>query len=359
MSDKQLPPSGLTSADWDALARYVAGEGSVDERAVMARLLQAQPERGRLLAALEQLVVVHEPAAPSAAEVEAALTMVRARFGEDARIADAPRRAVVVSLDAYRARWRRARLSAAAAVLVVAGAGVLWRSLAGGSPSSAANAPREFATAPGVMDSLTLPDGSRVLLGPGSHLALAPDFGATAREMTLTGEARFSVVHDPAHTFVVHTPSATVRDVGTVFSVHSDANEGARVVVNEGKVEVQGQAGASRQTLGAGDIAIVAPSGTIQLQRAAVGADDLAWTQGRLIFRDASATQVTADLRRWYGVDVRVDSALAMRPVTANFDRGLSGADVAKIVAATIGGALKAEGGVLHIVSLQAGATAP
>ena len=199
-----------------------------------------------------------------------------------------------------------------------------------------------------------LPDGSRVLLGPGSKLALAPGFGSGAREMTLTGEARFTVVHDVARPFVIHTPAATVRDIGTVFSVHSDAAEGARVVVTEGAVDVQEISGASHQTLGAGDVAVVASSGGIRVQRAAAGADDLAWTQGRLVFRDASVAQVTADLRRWYGVDVKVDSALALRPVTANFDRGLSAGDVTRIVAATIGGAVRDESGVLHIVSVPA-----
>jgi transmembrane sensor len=356
MTDQHLAPFDPSDADWDALARFVAGEGTTEERAAMSRLLEEHPSRSALVSALMQAMRADEPVAPTHAEVEAALASVRARALDDPRIAEVRPRAPVVSLDAYRNRWRHARLSAAAAVLVVAGAGVLWRAFL--STPAAAVVQKDYATAPGVMDSLTLPDGSRVLLGPGSRLTLAANFGSAAREMTLLGEARFTVVHDPAHAFVIHTSAATVRDVGTVFSVHSDFAEGARVVVSEGAVEVQEHSGASRQTLGAGDVAVVAASGGIQVQRAAAGADDAAWTQGRLVFRDASVTQVTADLRRWYGVEVKVDSVFAKRPVTANFDRGLSAADVARIVAATIGGALKEEGGVLHIVSLQAGATA-
>ena len=94
---------------------------------------------------------------------------------------------------------------------------------------------------------------------------------------------------------------------------------------------------------------------TMQVQRAAVGSDDLAWTHGRLVFRDASVTQVVADLRRWYGVEVQVDSAFAERPVTANFDRAIAGLDVARIIAASIGGTVREEGGVLHIISIPAG----
>ncbi|MDQ2665566.1 MAG: FecR domain-containing protein [Gemmatimonadota bacterium] len=358
MTDQQHAPFDPSDADWDALAQFLAGEGTAEERAATARLLDLHPSRGALMRALSQAVRADEPVEPNAAEVEEALVSVRARAQQDLRIAEVPRRAAVVSLDTYRSRWRGARFAAAAAVLVVAGGGLLARIYFWSPAPSTPGALKNYATAPGVMDSLTLPDGSRVLLGAGSRLSVAAGFGSPTREMTLVGEARFTVVHDAAHDFVIHTSAATVRDVGTVFSVHSDEAEGARVVVSEGAVEVREKSGASRQTLGAGDVAVVAPSGGIQVQRAAAGADDAAWTQGRLVFRDASVAQVTADLRRWYGVEVRVDSSLAKRPVTASFDRGLSAADVARIVAATIGGTLREEGGVLHIVSLQAGATA-
>ena len=239
---------------------------------------------------------------------------------------------------------------------MVAGAGLIWRVAANRGADSRAPDRMSYATSPGVMDSLNLPDGSRVLLGPGSRLDLLSSFKSGAREMSLAGEARFAVAHDAAHPFVIHTVSATIRDVGTVFSVHSDAAEGARVVVSEGAVEVQAKSGASRQTLRAGDVGVVATGGAIRVQRAVAGSDDLAWTHGRLVFRDASVTQVVADLRRWYGVEVQVDSAFAERPVTANFDRAIAGLDVARIIAASIGGTVREEGGVLHIISIPAGA---
>lgn len=357
MTDHPSPPSASSDPDWDALAQFIAGEGSAEERAPVEKYLQQHPARAALIAALAEATTVEELAAPSSGDVDSALARVRARAGSDSRVAQGPRRVAVRSLDTYRARWRHARLSAAAAVLLVAGAGLLLRTIAGRHTASRAGAVKNLVTAPGVMDSLRLPDGTRVLLGPGSRLTLAADFGAATREMTLAGEARFTVVHDAAHPFVIHTAAATIRDVGTIFSVHSDDADGARVVVTEGAVEVLEHSGASHQTLGAGDVAVIAARGGIEVKRAAAGADDAAWTQGRLVFHDASVTQVTADLRRWYGVEVTVDSALARRAVTASFDRGLSGPDVARIIAATIGGSLRQESGVLRIVSPQAGAT--
>jgi Fe2+-dicitrate sensor, membrane component len=316
-------------------------------------MIDEQPGRAALVGLLSDVGRVGEPAAPTGDQVEAALAQVRARAAQDARIAVSPRRASVVSLDAYRSRWRHARFAAAAGVLVVAGASLLWR--ASINRATPAATPSTFATAAGTLDSLVLPDGSRVLLGPGSRLVLAPGFGPTSRDLTLTGEARFSVTHDAAHPLTIHTPAAIVRDIGTVFSVHTDGTESARVVVTEGSVDIQEHSGASHQVLAAGDVGVVAGAGGIHVDHAAASADDLAWTEGRLVFRDASVARVTADLRRWYGVEVKVDSALARRPVTASFDRGLSAADVTKIVAATIGGVVREDGGSLLIVPVSAG----
>ena len=80
--------------------------------------------------------------------------------------------------------------------------------------------------------------------------------------------------------------------------------------------------------------------------------DDLAWTSGKLIFRDAPVAQVTGDLRRWYGLELRVDSGLPTQRLNATFDRA-SAASVGTIVAAMLGGELRDEGGVLHIMAKE------
>jgi len=352
MTDQDRPRENPSSADWDTLARYIAGECTPDESREMARVLEADPARASLLYALDEAVRAPDPTPPAAAEIEAALASVRARAA-DTPSRTGSQRASVISLDSYRSRWRDARFAAAAAVLVVAGAGLIWR--ASLSPQSArmpAGTKTHFATAIGVLDSLQLPDGSRVLLGPGSELALAADFGTVTRELTLKGEARFSVVHDASHPFIVHTAAASFRDVGTVFAVHSDEAEGARIVVSEGAVAVQSHPDSTAVMLVAGDRAAVAPRGALRVERAAATSDDLAWMSGRLVFRDAPVAQMTADLRRWFGIELRVDSALAARHLTATFDRGSAASDVGRIVAATLGGGLREEGGVLHIVAL-------
>ena len=357
MTHQDRPRNSASGPDWDVLARFVAGECTPEERREMERVLKADPARASMLDVLGAAVRAPDVTPPAAVEIEAALVKVRAQMG-DARVGAPARRAPtprasIVALDAYRSRWRNARLAAAAAVIVVAGAGLLWRTaLSPRGDRMPAGTQTHYATAIGRLDSLQLPDGSRVLLGPGSELDLASDFGTQRRDVTLKGEASFAVVHDVAHPFLVHTAWATFRDVGTVFVVHSDDAEGARVAVSEGAVAVVAHPGSTPETLRAGDRAVVAPQGTVRVERSAQLGDDLAWMSGRLVFRDAPMTQVVADLRRWYGIELRVDSAFSRARLSSSFERTSAPSDVGRVIAATLGGGLREEGGALHIIAL-------
>jgi len=351
MTDQDHLHQNAEDADWDAIARYVAGEGTPAERESMRRMLEANPARASLIGALAEVRFSPEPVAPTQAEVEAALKSVLARRDEARPVTHGTRRSPVIALDTYRSKWRSARFRAAAAVLVVAGAALLWRATTTQAPSTPANAPAaRYSTAVGKLDSLQLPDGSHVLLGPGSELTLAAGFGTAARELTLKGEALFDVVHDNTKPFVVHTSAASFRDVGTVFSVHSDEADGARLVVSSGVVAVESKTGTAPMLLRAGDRASVAPGGTVLVERKAANTDDVAWTNGKLIFRDASVEQVTADLRRWFGVELKVDPKLAGKTVTASFE-STSRTDVGRMIAAMLGGGLHEVGDTLEIVA--------
>ncbi len=301
----------------------------------------ADPALERLLGEAVPTRVI-EP--PSSLEVEAALAAVLARRGGEA----APVK--VVALDAYRSRWRGSGMRAAAAVLVVAGAGLLWRATQRNVVDDPA-APSRFATAPGALDSIQLGDGTRVLLGPGSALTVAEGFGSATREVTLTGDARFDVVHDDARPFVVHTAAAAFRDVGTVFVVQGAASGDARVAVTEGAVAVMARGATDSVVLRAGDRASVAAGGAMSVERSVSTADDVAWTTGRLVLRDVAVAQLVSDVRRWYNMDLRVDSALVSHRVNATFERGAVPGDVARVVAALLGGGVEEVGGTFRIVA--------
>ncbi|MES2179307.1 MAG: FecR domain-containing protein [Gemmatimonadota bacterium] len=352
MPNSTRPEDQPTEPDWDALARLLSGDGTADEIAAAERDLRANAEHAAFIDVLSDAVRRPDPAPPTDAEVNVALARVLARSAALGTTASAPVPTPVVSLDAFSSRWGGARLRAAAAILVVVGAGVVWRAAQGPTPAGAPQlAQTHFSTAVGGLDSLNLPDGTRVLLGPGSDLTLAGGFGGSSRELTLRGEARFNVRHDEAHPFVVHTAAATFRDVGTVFAIHSDSADGSRIVVTEGAVAVQGAAGRESVTLGAGDKAAITSGGSLDVSRSAATSDDVAWTTGRLIFNDAPMAQVGADLKRWFGIDLRVDEKMASRKVRVAFERADAVEDVGRVLAATLGGGVRVEGTTITIVS--------
>jgi transmembrane sensor len=208
------------------------------------------------------------------------------------------------------------------------------------------------ATETARIDSLFLSDGSRVILGPGSTLAIHPDFGGSSRELTLRGEAMFDVLHDEAHPFIIHVPGGIVEDLGTTFSVRTGADEATRVVVAEGSVNLRSESrtGAGEVVLLPGDRGILPREGAPTAEHGSTVDEDFAWTRGILSFRDASIAEVDSELTRWYGYHFRVaDPDLADRRLTAAFE-GESPPQIGEIIALALGGRLELQGDTIVIL---------
>ncbi|MES2521970.1 MAG: FecR domain-containing protein [Gemmatimonadota bacterium] len=365
-------------ADWEALARYSAGESAPAEVAAVRAWLASHPAAAALVDSVLPRAVP-APAEPSV-DVERALATVRARIVADAaRGAEHPpaltvstggARKVAASSGgeaggAPRARREEARpwyaggrgLAAAAALFLAIGFGT--REILQRDPASppALVAARVYETAIGVRDSVTLADGSRVILAPGSRMTVPASFDSE-RTVDLDGAAYFEVRHDEAHPFTVRSRGAEVRDIGTAFSVTTDATGSVSVAVTEGIVAMRSTAtpGAKGVELKAGDRGVIhghlLPDGTgadlerptapggdgeVDVTRGSVTVDDMAWTRGDLSYRDAPLSIVQADLRRWYGINLVVtDSVLLRRTLTISF-RGDAAAGALRKVALTLG----------------------
>lgn len=289
------------SLDWEKLGRYLAGESSPDEAAELRRWLESHPAEARMLEALDGAI---RHLRPAPVDVEGILRSVKSHLHA------APAKDSLSNPVRTIARPAIAiRLAAAAAVILIAGVAV-WRLRPATTRASPDTAARVDSTGVGERRTVRLPDGSDVLLGPASRII------ARGRDVSLAGEALFRVVHDASRPFTVRAGGAIVRDVGTEFAVR-DERGGVRVVVSQGAVQLSGTR--DSVVLARGDVGVLRGD-TLAAQRGAATADDLAWTRGTLVFRDASFAQVAADLKRWYGVEVRVtDRALLHRHFTGSF----------------------------------------
>jgi ferric-dicitrate binding protein FerR (iron transport regulator) len=78
--------------------------------------------------------------------------------------------------------------------------------------------------------------------------------------------------------------------------------------------------GSMSQTLAAGDIGVVVDNETVTSHHGGSAVPYLAWMRDSLVFREAPLSEVSNELRRWYGVVLRVeDSSLAKQHLTMTF----------------------------------------
>jgi transmembrane sensor len=173
---------------------------------------------------------------------------------------------------------------------------------------------QEFVSEIGSRTTITLRDGSRLILAPDSRVRVPGDFGDRTRTVELTGEAELSVVHNAKHLFVVRTSRAVIHDVGTTFVVRSYPDDATdRVAVEDGEVAV------GRTVLVRGDLATVSDTALSVVHGAKLDGM-VAWIQGGLSFQDVPLRTVARDVSRAYGVPVVVaDSSLLDRHITGTF----------------------------------------
>ena len=151
----------------------------------------------------------------------------------------------------------------------------------------------DYQTGIGERQSITLADGSRVVLNSGSALNVA--FSASERRVTLqAGEALFETADDP-RPFVVETAGELVQGSAATFSVRRDGD----VVLAKGDAQV----------------------GDHRLAIAADASAQTAWQRGKLIFNGKPLGQVLAELERYqHGRILLSDRKLSALEVSGVFD---------------------------------------
>ncbi len=213
-------------------------------------------------------------------------------------------------------------LAAAAAMVLAFG---WWRAGAG-------NLHAQYATSPGAVQRILLPDGSVVTLNGES--AAEVDYAGDQRGVRLgRGEAHFDVARDPARPFVVTAGGISVRAVGTAFNVRV-ATAAVEVVVASGLVRVtapekglaQPRPGLTPTPLLEKGDRVVVPRTGIEALPAVTRLDPeqlreaLAWQQERLVFADTPLREVVDQFNRRNVLQVRFgDEQLGTRLVGGTF----------------------------------------
>lgn len=310
------------------LERYLSGNCSAEEARAVARWMSADPLRGTVVQRLQTDVE-----AGTAAEIEAVWHDVQARVAQASaresllvptnEISRAPSRGISRVPGGSRPRpigWIAIGLGLAfLGIFVQRG---VQRSRA--VPSEATGA--VYRTGLGQRATITLSDGSRVVLAPQSELRVSSDYGTGSRMLTLTGEGYFDVAPRRALPFVVRSGPVDTRVLGTAFDVRRYPSDTATyVAVTTGKVAVRARGNTQRAyALTAGMAGTITDSMDVTVSTV-TGADYGAWRSGALQFKNAKLSDILATLTRWYGYEFQLaDSSLAHRHVTAVLDASSS-----------------------------------
>lgn len=162
----------------------------------------------------------------------------------------------------------------------------------------------KLSTANGESYQLRLPDGTMVWLNAASSITYPVSFSNTAlREVELAGEAYFEVVKDKKRPFVVSTNHQQIRVLGTEFNVNAYTDEPEqKTTLLEGSIKLSLEEGMTSRVLKPGEQAVSAGK---QLQVSTVDVDQAVdWKNGDFVFQSEPLISLMRRVSRWYNVQV-------------------------------------------------------
>ncbi|MEN7551309.1 FecR domain-containing protein [Rapidithrix thailandica] len=177
--------------------------------------------------------------------------------------------------------------------------------------------------------SITLADGSVVMLNAESSITYPAVFADTAREILLKGEAFFDVARNPQKPFVVESNGLMTTVLGTSFNIQAFPSDRVEVTVATGKVKVAAKKKVLEQEEASEveDVVLVPnQQGKFLLTDHSIAVTEvdltpyLAWKNNALYFEMVPLSEVMKTLERWYNVEISMNNTLASKClVRANY----------------------------------------
>jgi transmembrane sensor len=204
--------------------------------------------------------------------------------------------------------WRT--IAAAAIVLFVIGLVIFYN-------KTAVNQVQQVlvTSKPGQHLQIKLPDGSEVWLSPATQITYPDHFNTAKREVKLTGEAFFEVVHDTKHPFIISSGNLKTVVLGTSFNVRAYPKaSSAEVTVISGKVGVVlNTANRKQQHIIVANQRTIyyVETGMLLKEDHADGARFLNQRTGLFHFNGASLQSIGSELQLQYGINISVTTSLS------------------------------------------------
>lgn len=167
---------------------------------------------------------------------------------------------------------------------------------------------------------ISLPGGNRVWLNRNSKLSYKAKPDDNTKNIKLSGEAYFDIIHDPSHPFIIDAGKATIKVIGTTFNViTSNPQKEVEVFVESGNVLLSTVSGKD-VVLEPGYIGKADNKSAIKILNN--NKNYLAWKTGLLVYEDTPLNEVLHDLNRVYGINITVeDPSILDYRITSTFDK--------------------------------------
>jgi ferric-dicitrate binding protein FerR (iron transport regulator) len=286
------------------VARKLAGEATAQELQELEALLQAQEHLRERYVILQEYFA--ESGYQAANNAEQALQRTLAKIQLPPTVIVAPQRT-------FRQRSIAIGAGMAAAVVLLLAISYLLRrpkpvgQLAQAVADTAHWLNRQNGKATKAIIELT--DGSKIWLNADSRLTYPEVFSGASREVHLEGEAFFEVANNAARPFIIHLHKGTIKVLGTSFNIRAYENEPVQTSVTTGKVAFIPKYEGSHQQP---DTILITPDVKVTYTQSTghvvkentAAADDKAWTEGRLVFRNATLEAIGMELERTFGKKV-------------------------------------------------------
>ena len=172
---------------------------------------------------------------------------------------------------------------------------------------AAVNAPQiqPLSSGPGQIGNTTLPDGSKMRMGPVTKVYRPDDFGTKLRAVRVEGTAAFDVARNSKLAFRVIARKTLVTATGTKFVVSTwNPDSSVDVLVQEGSVTVKGAKGV-KVTVNANQ-AVVSDSNGVRPAKPDERADAFNWVDGHITMQHRQVRYIVDALQRWFNWDVKV-----------------------------------------------------
>jgi transmembrane sensor len=167
--------------------------------------------------------------------------------------------------------------------------------------------------------------------------------------VTLKGEAFFDIKRDPSKPFIIDAGKASIKVLGTSFSVlTSNSKNAVEVFVKTGSVMVSDNIGTQNLVLEPGFI------GTMDSNSSSKTVNEnpnyLSWNTDLLVYNGKTLDVVFTDLKKVFNIDVAADDPeILTESITTVFDNQPQ-ETIIRIICTTFNLSYKKDGSVYHLL---------